>query len=135
MAHIQKYYISDILKDICNRMGDVTGAVFPDHRPSAKNEQMSELMVISIPSVLEEQNAWQKGLLRIELMVHDKKGGYADISRLDEMLKAVTEKFPIVSPRFSVTKPRLIMRGSDGLGFTIWNVQAKLVVNTTDNYQ
>lgn len=135
MAHIQRYYLSEILKDVCGRLNNITGAVFPDHRPAAKNEQMDELIVVSIPSMLEEQNAWQKGVIRIELMVRDRKNGYANIVRLDEILKAVSEKFPIVTPRFSATKPRLIIKGDDGLGFTIWNIQAKLVVNTTDNYQ
>ena len=64
MAHIQKYYVSDILKEVCSMMGGITKNVFPDHRPSAKGEQMDELIVVSIPSELQEQNAWQKGILR-----------------------------------------------------------------------
>ncbi len=135
MAHIQKYYVSDILKEVCSMMGGITKNVFPDHRPSAKGEQMDELIVVSIPSELQEQNAWQKGILRIELIARDKGNGYANIVRLDKMLKAVTEKFPITTERFSVTSPRLIMKGDDGLGFTIWNIQTKLIVNTTDSYQ
>lgn len=134
MAHVQRYYINEILKEVCQRMGDITGAVFPDHRPSAKNEQMKEMVIISIPQELSDENAWQRGALRIELAVKDKTNGYADINRLNVLLDAAIRKFPIVTDRFSATRPRLLLKGADGLGFTVWLLQAKLIVNTTDSY-
>ena len=40
-----------------------------------------------------------------------------------------------VTERFSAVRPLLVLKGDDGLGFTIWNIQAKLIVNTTDSYE
>lgn len=134
MAHVQRYYINEILKEVCQRMGDITGTVFPDHRPSAKNEQMKEMIVVSVPQELLDENAWQRGVLRIELMVKDQSNGYTDMNRLNAMLNVAIGKFPIVTDRFSATRPRLLLKGSDGLGFTVWLIQAKLIINTTDSY-
>lgn len=134
MSHIQKYHISEVLKEVCNRMKPITGAVFPDHRPSAVNEQMSEMIVVSVPGELDEQHAWQKGYLRIEIMVRNKAKGIADMQKLDKMLNAVAETFPVVTKRFSATSPRLLLKGDDGLGFTRWMIRARLVINTTDSY-
>lgn len=134
MAHIQKYYISEVLKEVCNRMKPITGAVFPSHRPSAVNEQMGEMIVVSIPGELDEQNAWQRGYLWIEIMVRNKAKGIADMTKLENMLNAVTETLPIVTDRFSAIRPKLILKGDDGLGFTRWMVRATLIINTTDSY-
>ena len=51
------------------------------------------------------------------------------------MLNELASKFPIVESRFSVTSPNVVLKGTDGLGFTLWNVQSKLLINTTDSYQ
>lgn len=48
MAHVTRYYISDILKDVCANVTDVSRNVFPEHRP-ATQKQMEDMVVVSFP--------------------------------------------------------------------------------------
>ena len=98
-------------------------------------EQMNDFIVVSLPVAIEEQNAYQKTTLRIELAAKDKANGISDTEKLQSMLNELASKFPIVESRFSVTYPNVVLKGTDGLGFTLWNVQSKLLINTTDSYQ
>ncbi|EJW95615.1 hypothetical protein EVA_16297 [gut metagenome] len=95
---------------------------------------MGELIVVSIPGEIDEQYAWQRCYLNVELMVRNKAKGLADMTKLEGMLNAVNEIFPMVTKRFSATSPRLLLKGDDGLGFTRWMIRARLVINTTDSY-
>lgn len=134
MAHVTRYYISDILEEVCTSVTDVSGNVYPEHRPGAVQEQMEDMVVVSLPVSWNDQNAWQSTTMRFELMARNRANGVAYTRRLQEMTDTLMAKFPIKGERFSVTKPRVVMKGDDGLGFTVWFVQAKLIVNTTDSY-
>ena len=135
MAHIQKYYIAEVLQKVCEAVYGISDHVFSEHRPSATGEQMNDFIVVSLPVSIEDQNSYQKTTLRIELAAKDKANGISDTLKLQSMLDALMAKFPIVESRFSVTSPNLVLKGADGLGFTLWNVQAKLLVNTIDSYK
>lgn len=135
MSHILKYYVADVLEEVCTRMGNVSENVFPETRPSATQRQMQDFVVVSLPVEIENQNAWQRGVLRIELYVRTRSNGVSNTGKLQELLDAVTAEFPIVTKRFSATAPRLVLKGSDKLGFTVWNIQSKLIINTTDSYE
>ena len=54
------------------------------------------------------------------------------VDELQEMLDNLLGLFPIVEERYSITSPRLLFKGDDGNGFTVWVVQAHMVINTTD---
>lgn len=92
------------------------------------------MIVVSLPIAIDDQNAWQKTTMRIEIFVRNRSSGISPTRELEQILNAVLEKFPIVSERYSVTNPKIVLKGDDGLGFTVWNIQAKLLVNTTDSY-
>lgn len=134
MAHMTKYYINDILEEICANVTDVSRNVFPEHRPTATQKQMEDMVVVSLPVSWEDQNAYQKTTIRFELIARNRANGLAYTKRLQEMTDALISKFTMKGYRYSITKPRMVMKGDDGLGFTIWFVQANLIVNTTDNY-
>lgn len=134
MGHIHRYYISEVLETVCTAMSAISGHVFSEHRPMATNKQMEDFIVVSLPTTIDDQNAYQKTTLRIELAAKDKATGISDTVRLQEMLNQLAGMFPIVERRFSAISPRIVLKGSDGLGFTIWNVQAVLIINTTDSY-
>lgn len=129
-----RYYISDILEDVCANVTDVSSNVFPEHRPSTTQKQMEDMVVVSLPVSWEDQNAYQSTTMRFELMARNRANGVSYTKRLQEMTDILMEKFPLKGIRYSVTKPRVVMKGDDGLGFTVWFVQAKLIVNTTDSY-
>lgn len=129
-----RYYISDILEDVCANVTDVSSNVFPEHRPSTTQKQMEDMVVVSLPVSWEDQNAYQSTTMRFELMARNRANGVSYTKRLQEMTDILMEKFPLKGIRYSVTKPRVVMKGDDGLGFTVWFVQARLIVNTTDSY-
>lgn len=129
-----RYYISDILEDVCANVTDVSSNVFPEHRPSTTQKQMEDMVVVSLPVSWEDQNAYQSTTMRFELMARNRANGVSYTKRLQEMTDMLMEKFPLKGIRYSVTKPRVVMKGDDGLGFTVWFVQARLIVNTTDSY-
>lgn len=135
MSHVTQYHIAEVLQEVCTQMKDISKNVFPESRPSATGQQMDDLMVVSLPVSIDDQNAWQRTTLRIEIFVKNRASGVAYTKKLQELLNATISKFPIVTKRFSVTSPRLLLKGTDGLGFTVWNVQAKLIINTTDSYR
>lgn len=135
MSHVTRYYIKEVLEEVCQRLSNISGHVFPEHRPSATGEQMNDFIVVSLPVSIEDQNAWQKTTLRIEIAARNRIQGVAHTKKLQEMLDGVTGKFPIVTERFSAVRPLPVLKGDDGLGFTIWNIQARLIVNTTDSYE
>ena len=130
----KKFYIGECLQVICGLLTDVSENVFPDHRPEAKGKQMQDMVVVSLPVAINDNNVQQDTVARFELMVRNKSSGIANITRLQRMLDALTAKFPIVSGRYSLVSPSLVLKGNDGFGYTIWNVQARLIINTTDNY-
>lgn len=130
----KRYYILDCLQTICNMLTDVSANVFPDHRPEAQGKQMDDMVVVSLPVTIDDKKVQQDTTIRFELIAKNKATGVADINRLQEMLDALSAKFPIVSGRYSVISPYLALKGNDGLGFTIWNVQARLIINTIDEF-
>ena len=129
----KKYYISDCLQTICGMLGDVSKNVFPSQRPEATGKQMQDMVVVSLPVTIEDRNVQQDTTIRFDLIVRNKATGVANIPKLQKMLDALAEKFPIVSGRYSVISPYVALKENDGLGFTVWNVQARLIINTTDS--
>lgn len=130
----KKFYIGECLQVICGLLTDVSENVFPSHRPEAKGKQMQDMVVVSLPVTVNDNNVQQDTVARFELMAKNKSTGIANIARLQEMLDALTAKFPIVSGRYSLASPTVVMKGNDGFGYTVWNVQSRLIINTTDNY-
>lgn len=135
MSHVTRYYIAEVLQEVCTQMKDVSRNVFSESRPSATQQQMDDFLVVSLPVSIEDRNAWQRTTLRIEIFVKNRVSGVAYTKKLQELLDMVVSKFPIVTRRFSATSPRLLLKGADGLGFTVWNIQTKLIINTTDSYK
>ena len=129
----KKYYLSDCLQSICGMLWDVSKNVFADHRPEAKGKQMPDMVVVSLPVTIDDKNVQQDTTIRFELIAKNKATGVANIPRLQEMLDTLSAKFPMVRGRYSVISPYVALKGNDGLGFTIWNVQARLIINMTDS--
>lgn len=42
MSHVTKYYISEVLEEVCQRLGGISEHVFPEHRPAAAGKQMDD---------------------------------------------------------------------------------------------
>ena len=55
MSHVTKYYISEVLEEVCQRLGGISEHVFPEHRPAAAGKQMDDFIVVSLPVSIEDQ--------------------------------------------------------------------------------
>lgn len=130
----QKYYISDVLKELSALVRPLTSNVFVENRPRAASEQIDDMIVVSLPYRIYNEGAWQHSSVRFEIIVKERQGGIPRVDKLQEILDSLTELFPITGTRFVCTRPFVALKGSDGVGWTIWNVQAKIKINTTDRY-
>lgn len=132
-----KFYIKDILQYLCtllqnNKIGD---GVFAEHRPVGIGEQLSNLSVVSLPVEIFDRGAYQSTQIRFDLISRERQGGIAATDELQDMLDKLISLIPIVELRFSITSPKVIFRGDDQNGFTIWVVIANLIINTTDRLE
>lgn len=129
-----KFYTAHVLEQLCKVMQGVSDNIFPEHRPTISDKQMSDLLVISVESDSIDAHAYQKSYVQFELIAADRMNGVAHTKRLQEMCDALCERLPYAEKRFQVYHPLLMCKGQDSLGFTIWLIQADLFINTTDRY-
>lgn len=146
MAKNDRYYIKDILQgleerfsDVCeaqeNESGEQISTVYTNGRPSATDNH-TEFLVISLSRSVYSHGPYQNAAIYIDIYARNGQGGIERTYRLQELLDAVTNKFPITTEdeRWKATRPKLVIRGDDSLGFSAWRVRARLFVNTTDRY-
>lgn len=119
------------VKDICK--------VYPQDRPSAVTEKLTEFIVVSLPysginRTLGETDDWWYDLTVVyEIFVADKKSA-ADPKLLDDkamkrLRTALLETFPLVDYQqgFKITRPRTVIpASSDGNGYHYTRIQAKM---------
>lgn len=127
-----RYYAGGILKWVCESLTGVSSNVFAMHRPMAGGEQMKDMVVVSLSSEIDDEGPYQEAVLRIDLIVRDKDRMISDVARLEEMCDDAIARFPMDGGRFKAWKPRVQLKGSDGEGFTVWIILARVRVNTTD---
>lgn len=131
-----RFYIKDVLEILCNRLTEASigDKVYAEHRPNGIGEQLQSLSVVSLPSEIVNNGAYQSTQVYFHLISRNREGGISTTDLLQLMLDKLINLFPIKEDRFTLTSPRVVLNGDDGNGFTIWIVQASLVINTTDRY-
>lgn len=127
-----KFYAGDALKWVCENLSVVSKNIFAIHRPEAQGEQMKSFLVVQIGSDMQNQGAYQKCTLRIDIIVKDKQTVISDVAELQRLCDGICSLLPLKNERYSVFNPRLVLKGSDNEGFTIWVLYVTLIVNTTD---
>lgn len=136
MSRVTKFYIAQILEELCEMLSDISKNVFAGSRPSAKQKQMQDFIVVSFPVNIPDNKVVQASTLRIDLAARNGVNGLEDTPRLQEMLDGVSALFPIhPSLRYSITNPTLVLKGDDGLGFSHWLLNADILINHTDSYK
>ena len=129
-----QYHQSSILKEICERVSDISKNVYPENRPTVLSEYISDMVVVSFPTKIEDRHVYQTSDIRFEIMAKDRKNGIPDLEKLERMTNSLTAMFPMVAPRYVAQDPYLALKGQDHTGFTIWVLQADIIINTTDRY-
>lgn len=122
-----KSYIQEILTDLRNRFGDVASDIYPA-RPAAKQFQSDMFLVISIPYGVEDSTFVGETDLTIEVYAKNGNMGLPNLTTLQDTADAVLKKFPISTDRYKAFRPRVLVKGDDGNGFTAWLIQARLII-------
>lgn len=134
---VPRFYISQILEEVCSLFGGISKNVSAGNRKSANQKQMSDFIVVSFPVNIPDSAVLQNTTIRIDIAARNIHNGLENVERLSEMLDSVISFFPIKSSdcRFSITEPGVVLKGDDGLGFSHWLINANLQINQTDSYK
>lgn len=129
----------DILELMGTRAREVCRTVFPQERPNAVTEKLSEFLVVSLPysssnRLLGEDTDWWIDMTVVfEAYVLDRKSASEpklfDLKKMRTLREGIRALFPIVDYGLGVkmTRPRTVVNASsDGHGYHYTRIQAKL---------
>lgn len=129
----------DILELMGTRAREVCRTVFPQERPNAVTEKLSEFLVVSLPysssnRLLGEDTDWWIDMTVVfEAYVRDRKSASEpklfDLKKMRTLREGIRALFPIVDYGLGVkmTRPRTVVNASsDGHGYHYTRIQAKL---------
>ena len=133
MSYREDFRVRDALQSLYGLGKLVSDYVFTGNRPQATPEQMKEFVVVSIPSRLESLTCGggygvTSGYCNIEVYVRLKKSGMEDVAKMDEMVGDLLDMLPYQDEFILLTKPQVMLRGSDGLGFGAVLIRTELVI-------
>lgn len=133
MSYREDFKVRDALQSLYGLGKLVSDYVFTGNRPQATPEQMKEFVVVSIPSRLESLTCGggygvTSGYCNIEVYVRLKKSGMEDVAKMDEMVGDLLDMLPYQDEFILLTKPQVMLRGSDGLGFGAVLIRTELVI-------
>lgn len=119
-------------KTICNK-------VFPQDRPNASTDKLSEFIVVSLPyscvnrTLSEDDDWWLDMTVVYEIYVVDKSSAsnpkQIDDKSMKRLREALYATFPLVDHKqgFKIVRPRTVIPStSDGNGYHYTRVQAKM---------
>lgn len=124
------YDIGNAVKGICDK-------VYPRNRPQAVDTKIDSYIVVCFPSSIYNNEISDNGIFndytttaQIEVYVRDtvssaNPNGF-NVSKVEEKVKAVLEKFPISTKNILVSNPRITLQDDDGDGFSVTIIQGKL---------
>lgn len=129
----------DIRKAMGKQAKKVCKKVFPQDRPNATTEQLTEFIVVSLPySVVnrmqsEDDDWWLDLTVVYEIYVADKSSAsnpkLLDDDKMESLREALEATFPIVDYEqgFKIVRPRCVVpSSSDGNGYHYTRVQARM---------
>lgn len=129
----------DILKVMGSEAKKVCAKVYPQERPNAVTEKLTEFIVVSLPysesnrMLGEDDDWWLDETVVFEIYIADKKGAsdpkLLDVSRMGTLRENLRKRFPIedTEDRFVITRPRTVINfSSDGNGYHYTRIQGKM---------
>lgn len=133
MSYREDFKVKDALQSLYGLGKLISDYVFTGNRPQATPEQMNEFVVVSIPSRLESSTygggyGVTSGYCNIEVYVKLKKSGMEDVSKMDEMLGDLLDIMPYNDDIVQISRPQVMLRGNDGLGFSAALVRTELLI-------
>ena len=132
MISIKTLYfdVGNAVKGICDR-------VYARNRPKAVDDRPDSYIVVFFPTGIYNNEMNDDGsyndyttVAQIEVYVRDKSSSKNpnsfNVSKVDEKVRAVLEKFPISTENILVTSPQITLQTDDGDGFSVTIIQGKL---------
>lgn len=101
--------------------------VYPS-RPTGNTVQNDSFLAVTVPYGAEDETFIGMSYLRVELYVRNAANGVADLPRLQKLTDTVISVFPLAGEHYKAWRPRVVLKGDDGNGFTIWLIQAELMI-------
>lgn len=123
----------EALRSLYDAGKSVCENVFTGDRPSAVPKQMDDFIVVSIPGTL-ESTVFGGGYgnvpsyCDIEVYVRLKKNGMEDVSKMGDVCRSILKMFPISDDTITASRPRMMLKGNDGLGFSAALIRADLLI-------
>ena len=129
--------IKTLYFDVGNAMKGVCDMVFPRNRPKAVDKKINSYIVVFFPSSIYNNEMNSDGAyndysttLQIEVYVKDKASAdnpnTLDVSKVDDKVKSVMDRFPISTKNIIVTNPMITMQTDDGDGYSVTIIQGRL---------
>ena len=129
--------IKTLYFDVGNAMKGVCDRVLPRNRPKAVDKKINSYIVVFFPSSIYNNEMNSDGAyndysttLQIEVYVKDKASAdnpnTLDVSKVDDKVKSVMDRFPISTKNIIVTNPMITMQTDDGDGYSVTIIQGRL---------
>lgn len=129
----------DILKVMGKQAEKVCTKVYPQERPNATTDKLTEFIVVSLPysesnrMLGEDDDWWLDETVVFEIYVADKKTAsdpkFYDTKRMKTLRDSMKAKFPIVDSvlGIKITRPRTVVNASsDGNGYHYSRIQGRM---------
>lgn len=131
MGHGQDFKYKDALRSLFDTCKTVTGNVYVNDRPAATPGQMEEFIVVSLPGQMSSATYGSgfgnvRTYCTLESYVRLKKSGVEDVDRQSVMVGKLLSLFPISNGSITASRPRVVLKGADGLGFSAVLIRADL---------
>lgn len=125
------FKLKDILVVMRNTFKDLTEAVFVTDRPKTVSENYDNFIVVSLPVMLYNKTygvgyGMTTSYARIEIFVKD-RNGVEQTAKLDDMVQKCIDRFPINTELVTMSRPRVVLSGTDGYGFHVATIQASFI--------
>ena len=129
--------IKDLYFDVGNAVNGICDRVYARNRPKSVDDRPDSYIVVFFPAGIYNNEMNDDGsyndyttVAQIEVYVRDKPSSKNpnnfNVSKVDEKVRAVLEKFPISTENILVINPQITLQTNDGDGFSVTIIQGKL---------
>lgn len=129
--------IKDLYFDVGNAVNGICDRVYARNRPKSVDDRPDSYIVVFFPAGIYNNEMNDDGsyndyttVAQIEVYVRDKPSSKNpnnfNVSKVDEKVRAVLEKFPISTENILVINPQITLQTDDGNGFSVTIIQGKL---------
>ena len=129
--------IKDLYFDVGNAVNGICDRVYARNRPKSVDDRPDSYIVVFFPAGIYNNEMNDDGsyndyttVAQIEVYVRDKSSSKNpnnfNVSKVDEKIRAVLEKFPISTENILVINPQITLQTDDGDGFSVTIIQGKL---------